>query len=502
MWVLRAAKWCASASCRAGMELLGPTCPSSYLALSLLSQTLLANRGYRLLQLRFHIYDKITKNKLLMNKKRDASFENLMDSEKRMKIMRRIVALLSKQPSGKLLYRYMLRKGKDVGVVKDQRISELLKKCPRIIRIYREPNEIEAWVTLEKPALALLEEEKRIKQERTQFCIERLRKLLMMSATRRIRLDRIEFLKEELGLPDDFKQTVIRSNPKFFKVVKARVDMGKDVFPTVKLVEWDPQLAIPAVEEYRQKSALASGKMRAYSFPISFPPGFEIKKGFRYKLREWQELPYPSPYQDTRDLSLQSPEAFKRAVAVLHEFLRISVEKRTRVDRFAHLREDMKLPQKLGITVLQNPGIFYMSTKSDVQTIFLREAYKKGELIQKDTLHVVKEKFLDLVKMGRKNVKKLEAEQAETNVGTSLVDKGDQVTIQGDTNSEEDEAVDERFSGRAGNKSQLNGNIYSEEDDTCRLGREDVVIDLQAWSEDDINFDDQNLDSEKVVRES
>eukprot|EP00250_Pteridium_aquilinum_P001189 c11398_g1_i1 orf=84-1817(-) len=364
------------------------------------------------LQYRCVVYNKITKNKLLMNKQRDAAYENFMDDEKRVNLMQRIIKLLLKQPEKKMLYRYMLRRGGYVGLVKPQKMGDILQKYPRIIRIYRNPNEIDVWVSLSKPILQLLEEEKTMKQERAHLAAERLRKVLMMSTTRRIRLDRINYLKEELGLPDDFKKTVIRAHPHLFKLVISRVDLHKGVSPSVKLLEWDDKLAVPVIDAYRQDPATTSGldeeerKRKDYSFPINFPPGFKIKKALRHKLRKWQELPYQSPYEDASDLDLKSEEALKRAVAVVHEFLHITVEKRTRIDRLAHLRADYKLPQKLGVTVLQNPGIFYMSTKSNVQTIFLREGYKKGELINKDALFSLKDKFMALIKMGRKSIKK------------------------------------------------------------------------------------------------
>lgn len=335
-----------------------------------------------------------------------------MDDEKKMLILKRIIKLLLKQPGKKMLYRFMLRRGGYVGLVKPQKMGHILDKYPRIVRIYRNPNELDVWVTLAKPILELLEEEKRLKQEGTQLAAERLRKVLMMSTTRRIRLDRINYLKEELGLPDDFKKTVVRANPHLFKLVITRINLEKGVSPSVKLLEWDEKLAVPVIEAYRQDPATTSGldeeekQKKAYSFPINLPPNFKIKKAFRHKMRKWQELPYPSPYEDTSDLDLKSEEALKRAVAVIHEFLHITVEKRTRISHLAHLREEYKLPQKLGVTVLQNPGIFYMSTKSNTQTIFLREGYKKGELLEKDRLFTIKEKFLALIRMGRKSVNK------------------------------------------------------------------------------------------------
>ncbi|KAH7283071.1 hypothetical protein KP509_35G059500 [Ceratopteris richardii] len=443
-----------------------------------------------------------------------------------MNLLKRIIKLLLKQPDKRILYRYMLGRGRYCGLVKPQKMGHILDKYPRVIRVYRNPNELDVWVTLARPILALLEEDKRLKEERAQFAAERLRKVLMMSATRRIRLDRINYLKDELGLPDNFKRTVIKANPHLFKLVITKANLEKGMSPSVKLLEWDEKFAVPAIDAYRADPATTSGlneeeKMKkAYSFPINLPPGFKIKKSFRQKLRKWQELPYRSPYADTSDLDMKSEEALKRAVAVVHEFLHVTVEKRTKINHLAHLREDYKLPEKLGKTVLQNPGIFYMSTKSNTQTIFLREGYKKGVLLDKDPLFSIKEKFLELIRMGRRSTKapKRDASvtsdsdttDSDTNDSDMITDaeeidetmesaalEGGAVEIKEledsdscNSDKEEDEVLEEEY--------DRDGHLLSDQDGTHHKGMNTVSED-ESWSSGIYSEGEDSSDSESSV---
>ena len=75
----------------------------------------------------------------------------------------------------------------------------------------------------------------------------------------------------------------------------------------------------------------------------------------------------------------------KRAIATIHELLSLTVEKKITLERIAHFRMAKNLPKKLKDFLLQHQGIFYVSTRGNqgkLYTVFLREAYRKGELIE------------------------------------------------------------------------------------------------------------------------
>lgn len=114
-----------------------------------------------------------------------------------------------------------------------------------------------------------------------------------------------------------------------------------------------------------------------------------------------------SPYADARGLKAGSLEFDKRAVAVMHELLSFTIEKRLVTDHLTHFRWELVMPQKLMRLLLKHCGIFYVSERGKRFSVFLTEAYEGSELIEKCPLVLWKEKVLGLVGYtGRK--KKLE----------------------------------------------------------------------------------------------
>lgn len=226
-----------------------------------------------------------------------------------------------------------------------------------------------------------------------------------MSNTGRLRLDHIRIARSEFGLPDDFEYSVILKYPQYFHLVDDKETRDKHI----EIAERDPSLAVCDIEkarerEYREKGAEAENIR--FSFIVNFPPGFKIGKYYRIAVWKWQRIPYWSPYEDVSGYDLRSLEAQKRmekrAVAMIHEMLSLTVEKKIALERIAHFRMVMNLPKKLKDFLLQHQGIFYISTRGNhgkLHTIFLREAYKKGELIEPNDLYLARRKLVELVLM-------------------------------------------------------------------------------------------------------
>ncbi|KAL5567826.1 hypothetical protein UlMin_024401 [Ulmus minor] len=98
----------------------------------------------------------------------------------------------------------------------------------------------------------------------------------------------------------------------------------------------------------------------------------------------------------------------KRAVATIHELLSLTVEKKITLERIAHFRMAMNLPKKLKDFLLQHQGIFYISTRGNygkMHTVFLREAYKRGELIEPNEVYLARRKLAELVLSSPRNAK-------------------------------------------------------------------------------------------------
>ncbi|GLU17978.1 hypothetical protein SLE2022_343030 [Rubroshorea leprosula] len=79
----------------------------------------------------------------------------------------------------------------------------------------------------------------------------------------------------------------------------------------------------------------------------------------------------------------------ERAVGIIHEFLSLTVEKMVEVDKLAYFRKDFAIEVNVHELLLKHAGIFYISTKGSTQTVFLREAYSKGFLVETNPVHIV-----------------------------------------------------------------------------------------------------------------
>jgi len=88
----------------------------------------------------------------------------------------------------------------------------------------------------------LLEEEKKtIMEEIEKAWMDRVRKIIMMSADKCIAMSKFHHSRHIFGLPDDFRYRV-KEYPQFFRIVE---EQGRRI---LELVEWDPSLAVTALE--------------------------------------------------------------------------------------------------------------------------------------------------------------------------------------------------------------------------------------------------------------
>ena len=153
------------------------------------------------------------------------------------------------------------------------------------------------------------------------------------------------------------------------------------------------------MKEYTEKW-LAESETK-YSFPINFPTGFKIEKGFREKLGNWQRLPYTKAYENNELHPIHNVEQLeKHNVGILHELLSLTEEKMIPLERFSHFRRPFDMEVNLRELILKHPGIFYISTQGSTQTVLLRESYSKGCLVDPNPVYNVRRKMLDLILSG------------------------------------------------------------------------------------------------------
>ncbi|PIA35788.1 hypothetical protein AQUCO_03500270v1 [Aquilegia coerulea] len=333
---------------------------------------------------------------------RDHGFDNYMEVYKKIRKVLKFQDLILSQPNQVICITRLDTLARRLGF-KQFEAGAFILKFPHIFEVFEHPVQRIIYCRLTRKALLQIQEEKNALEAEIPDAITRLRKLIMLSNTGRVRLEHIRIARRDFGLPEDFEYSVILKNPQYFKLFDAKDTRNK----YVELVEKDPYLGVCAIERLREKEYRERGidaENIRFSFIINFPPGFKIGKYYKIAVWKWQRLPYYSPYEDVSGYDLRSFEAQKRmekrAIAMIHEILSLTVEKKLTMERIAHFRMAMDLPKKLKEFLLQHQGIFYISTRGNfgkLHTVFLREAYKKGALVEPNDVYLARRKLAELI---------------------------------------------------------------------------------------------------------
>lgn len=268
------------------------------------------------------------------------------------------------------------------------------------------------------PCVSLTEKAEKVAIEETEarrlmepILVKNLQKLLMISVDCRVPLEKIELIGSELGLPDDFKKSMIPKYPEHFTVKDVN---GKTY---LHLENWDSTLAVTAREEKLANEGIfgSAGNPKKvkiskegnypgpYAFRMNFPAGFRPNVSFLEQLQRWQKMEFPSPYLNARRFDIADPRARKRVVAVLHEFLSLSMEKRLTSAQLDAFHAEYLLPSKLLLCLIKHHGIFYITNKGARSTVFLKEAYEGSNLIDKCPKLLFNDKFIALSGRGEMN---------------------------------------------------------------------------------------------------
>ncbi|WCJ23590.1 Ubiquitin carboxyl-terminal hydrolase family protein [Euphorbia peplus] len=333
---------------------------------------------------------------------RDHGFDNYMEIEKKTRKVTKFQSLILSQPNQTIQTSRLDNLARRLGF-KQYEAGAFILKFPHVFEVYEHPVQRILYCRLTRKALLQMQQEKEAMIAQIPQAVTRLRKLIMMSNTGRLRLEHIRIARSEFGLPDDFEYSVVLKNPQFFRLVDASETRNK----YIEIVDGDPKLAVCAIEKAREREYRERGtgeEDKRFSFIINFPPGFKIGKYYRIAVWKWQRTPYWSPYEDISGYDLRSIEAQKRmekrAVATIHELLSLTVEKKITLERIAHFRMAMNLPKKLKEFCLQHQGIFYVSTRGNqgkLHTVFLREGYRRGELVEPNDLYLARRRLGELV---------------------------------------------------------------------------------------------------------
>ncbi|PIA27589.1 hypothetical protein AQUCO_07600038v1 [Aquilegia coerulea] len=334
----------------------------------------------------------MTTSKRIQDRSKNKRVHDLEIVTEKWKIASKVLFLmevLKKEPEQIIPIRSLEQYRRQINLKKPYKISEFIQKSPKLFELYKDQRGV-TWCGMTKEAEELIEEEDAILESFGEKVAEYVTRFLMMSVDKRIPIDKIAHFRRDFGLPYDFRTNWAHKYPENFRVVKPRDDVEY-----LELVSWNPAWAVTELEKkvigINELDPPVPGVL-SLPFPMKFPPNY--KKIFRFggKIEHFQKRSYLSPYADARGLKAGSQEFDKRAIAVMHELLSFTMEKRLVTDYLTHFRKELIMPQKLMRLLLKHCGIFYVSERGKRLSVYLTEAYDRSELIEKCPLVLWKEK--------------------------------------------------------------------------------------------------------------
>ncbi|KAJ4701180.1 protein ROOT PRIMORDIUM DEFECTIVE 1 [Melia azedarach] len=397
---------------------------------------------------------------------RDRGLDHAVEREKNLKPLLNIKDLIKAEPSKSLPITMITQKKDSLQI--PIRPIDFIRKYPSVFQEFLPGNiGVHPHIKLTPQVLDLDAEEQLVYQSQSykQLVADRLLKLLMISRSNRMPLCLLDILKWDLGLPQDYLKSVVPEFPDYFRVVDAKNNISSGIkVAELELVCWSNELAISVIE----KKAIDKENI---VFSMNFPSGFEMDKKMKKWLHNWQKLPYISPYEYAGHLSPTSDEADKWAVAISHELLSLFGAKKVERDNFFSFGEYLGIRSLFKRALLNHPGIFYVSSKIGTYTVVLKEAYKRGSLIESDPLMNITSQYIHLMNTVKED-RKVIAEPSESKKqvqGVPLESKGGEQDVEDDDDSEEENDVDSNdlFGSEEENGSNDDSEDYDEEEGTA-----------------------------------
>lgn len=328
----------------------------------------------------------------------DPTFEKLMDGYKHFLKVVAVQDLILASPAASLPLPFLSAAAPRLRLSRGA--AHFVRAFPRVFSLLYDPSASQPVVRLTPAAARITSEESTASS--ASDAADRLRRLLCISSSRSLPLRAIFKVWRELGLPDDFEDSVIAQNPTVFTL---RTNPREPNTHLLELIDQSQasKFISAAKERRRRDHSSAEVPDRKFVFKLGFPPGMKLTKNYRAKLKAWQGLAYLDPY-DNGAAAKQATAREKRAVAIAHEFLSLTVEKMAEVEKVSQFKKWIGMDLNIRDLFLDHPGIFYLSTKGRRHTVFLREAYERGRLIDPNPIYEARRRLLELVLMRRRGM--------------------------------------------------------------------------------------------------
>ncbi|XP_015583233.3 protein WHAT'S THIS FACTOR 1 homolog, chloroplastic [Ricinus communis] len=330
--------------------------------------------------------------------RKDPKLDFAIEKDKRYKLCSRVVKEVLNEPGQVIPLRYIEKRRERLRL--HVKVKTFVNQNPGLFGTYydriKPKTDPVMFLRVSDRVKEFLEEEKRIQFKNEGLIVSKLCKLLMMAKNKVLSADKLVHVKREFGFPNDFMVNLVPKYPNYFRLIGCPGE-GKSF---LELVDWNPEFAKSVIELRAEEESRLMGIRVRPNFSYKLPPGFFLKKEMREWVRDWLELDYISPYVDVSHLDQASPEMEKRTVGVFHELLSLSLFKRIPVPILGKFCEEYRFSNAFSSVFTRHSGIFYMSLKGGIKTAMLREAYRDGELIDRDPLHEIKDKFVELLEEG------------------------------------------------------------------------------------------------------
>uniref|UniRef100_A0A2N9EPH2 PORR domain-containing protein n=1 Tax=Fagus sylvatica TaxID=28930 RepID=A0A2N9EPH2_FAGSY len=177
--------------------------------------------------------------------------------------------------------------------------TSFLRKFPHVFCIYYDPNNSQPFCRLTDTAIEISCQEAEAINASLPLVVDRLLRLLSMSTSKMLPLRAIFKVWRELGLPDDFEESVIARNSDLFRLC----DAHEPNTHLLTLVDGSHSNHFTAaVENWRLLEC--------------WP-----------RLRNGKSMPYVGPYEEIGEKKRSKAGMMaseKRAVAIIHEFLSLN----------------------------------------------------------------------------------------------------------------------------------------------------------------------------------
>lgn len=331
--------------------------------------------------------------------RKDQKLDQAIENDKQYKLCARVVKEVLNEPGQVIPLHYLEKRRERLSL--NVKVRTFLNRYPGLFYTYydRIKPKSDAVLFL-RPSDRLrdfLEEERKIYDNNEELLVAKLCKLLMMSKDKVLSVDKLVHVKREFGFPNDFLVKLVPRYPNYFKLVGCPGE-GQSF---LELESWNPDFAKSVIQLRAEEEVKLTGIPVRPNFNVKLPPGFFLRKEMREWVRDWLELDYISPYEDVSSLDQSSQEMEKRTVGVFHELLSLSIFKRIPVPILGKFSDEYRFSNAFSSAFTRHSGIFYLSLKGGIKTAMLREAYRHSELIDRDPLLEIKERFVELLEKGK-----------------------------------------------------------------------------------------------------